>query len=574
MSEPNSTHNAGSEDDTAATNAQGALIGTRRAALTAAAAAAAGFLAERALAPSRAEAVEEPITSVNELTGAHIDLPGLEPGGHLPPTVEIGSPPPTGVTATDTANVKAALRAAGEANGVAVLNKPGIYKVNEELIRPHTASIIIGPNTTLQATAPFTGTSLLTDSKTEKSEWCSILGGGRLDSNNVANHALFARYFGHMTFGVLCMNSLEDDVILGDEAATASSYEAYLTAAFWVNRNSGAVPVGHYCMWAQNCSDGRIEGCVFKGQETGVRIDKGGWRGWGAHPYGAAYAMQVCVESRAGSEWFGPNFDTPTPNAHASATGEAASSTITDTAILPQHESRPVTGTNIPAESFVGAVTTGEHFTLVNKLGESVNPTGSVSGITLLGVGLLQRGEAAFRVAGGAIFNSAAYGVDNGCVGIVVGKNITQGDIDGFESNGSSGGARVTKLLTGKLLAVRWRGLIEKNTVEKTTAWESVESLTANLKAREAQATPGFELQDNGVVRLRGGYEATGTIASLTKLFLLPTRARPASEIKVAIRTSVGAVWLTIKTNGEVNINEELKTAGFFSLDGVTFAVA
>ena len=189
-------------------------------------------------------------------------------------SVEIGSLPPTGIAATDTATVKATLKAAGEAtSGIAVFNKPGTYLIDEELVRPHNVSIVLGSATIFLAAPEFAGSALLSDSATEKSSRQSIAGGGTLDSNNNSKHALWCRYFGHITLGIVCQNSLEDDVILGDSVtpATAQSSEPILTPAFWVNRTSGSVPAGHACLWAQNASDGRIFGSVLKEKETGIR---------------------------------------------------------------------------------------------------------------------------------------------------------------------------------------------------------------------------------------------------------------------------------------------------------------
>jgi hypothetical protein len=92
MSEANGMNNATSESATAATDPGATLVGTRRAALAAAAAATAGFLADQALAPDRAQAEEPPITSVNGVTGKTIVLPGLaEKGGGLLPSVASSS---------------------------------------------------------------------------------------------------------------------------------------------------------------------------------------------------------------------------------------------------------------------------------------------------------------------------------------------------------------------------------------------------------------------------------------------------------------------------------------------------
>jgi hypothetical protein len=80
-----------------------------------------------------------------------------------------------------------------------------------------------------------------------------------------------------------------------------------------------------------------------------------------------------------------------------SATGSATSSNITDNAIIGDDTGRGVTGTNIPAGSFVGAVTdngplfqtnsggatVGGSFQLVDDAGNPVLPTGAVTSVTL-----------------------------------------------------------------------------------------------------------------------------------------------------------------------------------------------
>jgi phosphoesterase family protein len=95
------------------------------------------------------------------------------------------------------------------------------------------------------------------------------------------------------------------------------------------------------------------------------------------------------VEGGAGSP--------PKARTDAAATGGAGSSTISDNSIVADDTGRAVTGTNIPANSFVGAVTdTGPQFPttntgsatvgsfqLVGQDGTPVDPTGPVTGITL-----------------------------------------------------------------------------------------------------------------------------------------------------------------------------------------------
>ncbi|HTA02862.1 MAG TPA: alkaline phosphatase family protein [Streptosporangiaceae bacterium] len=87
----------------------------------------------------------------------------------------------------------------------------------------------------------------------------------------------------------------------------------------------------------------------------------------------------------------------PGARTDAGATGSSASNVIADNSIVADDTGREVTGTNIPANSFVGAVTdTGPDFPttssgladtgsfqLVSQNGSVVDPTGPVSGITL-----------------------------------------------------------------------------------------------------------------------------------------------------------------------------------------------
>ena len=93
----------------------------------------------------------------------------------------------------------------------------------------------------------------------------------------------------------------------------------------------------------------------------------------------------------------GGSGNTPGARTDSGATGSSLSTTIEDNAILANDTGRAVTGTNIPANSFVGAVTdTGPQFPttnsglvdlgsfqLVDQAGNPVYPTGPVSGITL-----------------------------------------------------------------------------------------------------------------------------------------------------------------------------------------------
>jgi hypothetical protein len=86
-----------------------------------------------------------------------------------------------------------------------------------------------------------------------------------------------------------------------------------------------------------------------------------------------------------------------TDSASAGVSGSASSNVITDNSIIGDDTGRAVTGTNIPAGSFVGAVTdsgplfptnsggatVSGSFQLVNASGSAVDPTGAVTSVTL-----------------------------------------------------------------------------------------------------------------------------------------------------------------------------------------------
>ena len=268
-----------------------------------------------ALFPWRNKGESEPtklnrqnLNAAEELKNTQIEKGEIPIGvAGLPGSVEIGGPAPTGVAATDTTNVKATLKAAGEAKGVAVFNKGGVYSINEELTRPPGTSVYIGPGTTIRAAASMT--CLLTDSAATKDKDQSLLGGGTLDSNKLAAHALWCRYFQHMTLGVKCANSLEDDVILGSEEAAGASVEPILTETFLVRREYTATSKGFSCVNATRASDGRVYGSSVAGQETGLRLSasSGGWRTFGLHPIGSGSTfqpMQVCVDDGSDDDSF------------------------------------------------------------------------------------------------------------------------------------------------------------------------------------------------------------------------------------------------------------------------------
>ncbi len=392
---------------------------------------------------------------------ATLDGTGKLPEGQLPSSVETSSPAPTGVAATDTANVQAALTAA--AGGVCKLTQPGVYKINAALERPANCSIVLGPNTVLQASTAIAG-PLLSDPQATQSVDQFITGGGTLDANNLAHNALFARYFAHLTLGLRCINGTQHTVIMGDTGAPATSYEAIFTPEWAIDRTSGSVPAGYYALWLANASDCAYHASIAKGQETIFRIDTGDNKFFGAHGYYVGTPHCIFDDNGTGNEYYGPVCDTMVPSTHAGATGEAASTTITDAAILPQHSGVPVSGTHIPAGSYVGTVTSGVSFMLVNNEGAAVNPTGAVSGITLAGLGFNVR-KAGIRVFGGYSEMNGTYGVDNANYAMTFGPAATSGFVFGHQVAGYSGSVRFIQAITGNTTNITWVGLLQSNCV-------------------------------------------------------------------------------------------------------------
>ncbi len=86
----------------------------------------------------------------------------------------------------------------------------------------------------------------------------------------------------------------------------------------------------------------------------------------------------------------------PAVRTDSGATAGSGVSIITDAAILATDVNRPVSGTGIPANSFVGVVTAGVSFTLINGLRAPAVTTGVVTGVTLAAVN--QRTAAGYAV--------------------------------------------------------------------------------------------------------------------------------------------------------------------------------
>jgi hypothetical protein len=456
--------------------------------------------------------------------------------------VEVSAPAPTGVAATDTANLQAALNAA--AGGICKITKPGTYAINKEgLKRPYNASVYLGPNCVLQAAEAIAG-PLLTDSKTERSLRQSIVGGGVIDSNNKAWNALWCRYFQRgMTLGVVCENSTRSDCILGDNEATATSDEVFFTSQFACDRRIvAAAPAGGYSLWLQRCTDVGGAPVTLTGQERGVRVDGGNCKFFGLHPYGAEYPMNVMIEDNGLlNEWHGCTVDTPTPVEHAEATGSAASGTITDTAILSQHKGLPVIGANIPAHSYVGTVKPGESFILATSAGVEVKPAGEVKGVKLAGTGWMLR-EPETRIIGGVAYISTTYGVDDAAYAIVNTSNAANYLVVGLSIRGGDITHRFIKPFVGNVINNSWVNITQQYCIETMGVATRLSSgLGTTLQLVNSATAPFLEVLDqssNVLAKISSSGQISGAI-------LLPN-INTAGKTSAEITTAVEALHYTV----------------------------
>lgn len=182
-----------------------------------------------------------------------------------------------------------------------------------------------------------------------------------------------------------------------DAGATATSGVSTVTDAAVVASDVGRVVTG------TNIPSGTIVGTVTPGTSFTL-IDSAGNA---VTTIGAVSGITMTADTLRSPSWttsrllgYGDSYFVggggPAARTDASASASGGVSTITDAAILATDINRPVSGTNIPANSYVGTVNPGVSFTLINGLGAAAVTAGAVSGITLAAVN--QRTAAGYSV--------------------------------------------------------------------------------------------------------------------------------------------------------------------------------
>lgn len=387
-------------------------------------------------------------------------------------------PVPTGTAATDTAAVQAVLTAAGT-TGTAYLTQPGTFAINATL---HSSSnLVMGPSTILQASTGLSGPVLDSPVGTflQNVNWT----GGTIDANGKAGtQCLYARMFGPMFIDINCINAIVDFVILGDPGAAYGSYAATLGPNMSIIAPAGHYAAGYSCLWINNATDCVVYLANVQGAETGVRSTTGDNRFITTHPNGNAGTqpmVQCFFDSSDSNSYIGCEADSVSALSHSGATGSASNNTITDAAVKAQHQGLPVTGANIPAGSYVGAVTSGTSFLLVTATGTTSTPTGAVSGITLVGVGwnfLPTTGYPSSVVSSCTAFQNSLT-TDNTCYALTVGPGATTLPISNFNVVGNDITHRWIAAFAGNTGVISYSGL--QQTFVVTTVQANSNALAA-----------------------------------------------------------------------------------------------
>ena len=142
---------------------------------------------------------------------------------------------------------------------------------------------------------------------------------------------------------------------------------------------------GRIITWASGTAPSRVPGTARNNNAVGF-FSYGSDSGIHASEFGASASHNVVIACQPFSItecdiWSGgvcARWD-------SGATAGSGTDTITDSSVLATDTGRPVGGVGIPTKTYIGAVTTGTSFKLVNSAGSAVNTTASVTGVTVGG---------------------------------------------------------------------------------------------------------------------------------------------------------------------------------------------
>jgi hypothetical protein len=390
----------------------------------------------------------------------------------------------------DTTAILAAITAAGSpatppappGNGT-VYFPAGTYKVSGEIA--FTCSFVMDRGAVIKAAPGYTGVLASTPKGTRVNGLTFT--GGTFDGNQTAQNCFWAHQMTNCLWSGMprFQNAVQDDVVIGDPTDTGSSYGNHLLD-FVFYRTTTPVGSGYANLWLTTYATDTL---VYSPQggvrEIGIRADGGDNKFITPHFSNGP----VChfLDTGNNNVWVAPVPDTPGTISHGSASASSGVSTITDSAIAAAHLGLPVTGTNIPNNAFVGTVTAGVSFALVNASGASTNTTGAVSGITLVGVGFNLQGSSAKQIVSPTFINSS-QGQDATCYAVCIGSSVPRINIfGGMSVTGQSSSYRWLETFIGFIVNLSFQGLYESNVAITNT---TVSQITDPIAIKKGTLNP------------------------------------------------------------------------------------
>lgn len=426
-------------------------------------------------------------------------------------------PIPTGTATIDTANLQDYCTAEWTAGRTPVVTQPGTFRLNASWT--WKGSIILGgPTQTFKASTTFPeGTPLVTTPTGTTLTHPVWTGNPIFDGNARATHCFFPRKFTKAArLGVFTFkNAVETTEVLGGAGTGAKGIRI---APATIYGGSTATGKG-YASCTVNASDGVIESPYGKSRETGVWLTTDSSGDTELHtPHFSNPCLQSIKVQGYPQRIYGPVAAANASVTHTGASWTATNSVILDSTIRKIHQGIRITGTNVQPTTFVGTVETleegGKAFKPVSATGAARNPTGSVSGVTLIGTGINVQAKYATQIIGGV----AQAGV-NGHTSdaITIGPTVGTGQcfISGFAAQGSIQTAvtyYITNAIAGNRTGARWSGLSQLYVTNTLPASKTATALPITTRhGKYTPTTTGF-----GTTAKMNGIGSGGSGASVT----------------------------------------------------------
>lgn len=327
-----------------------------------------------------------------------------------PPSTETSAffgPKPTGIATIDTPALNNYIAAEQALGRTPVVTQPGTFVVNNSITAgtQTNASNMAwgGPTQTIKASTTFPTTKPLVTTRTTTAKLNNPVwtGSPTFNANGRAAHAFYPKYFtkfwwlGRPAF----QSAPQGEVVIGVPTTTGAKVANGFKLVGGFQFAGTPSNVG-YASLTVNASDCIIENLSGHSQETALWNNSSNNVYYGAHMSNTTIT-QGYRDTGTATLFIGCVGDSYKFKGHT-ATGSTGSSVLTDATIRPLHQGlRIVTRSgastassgHIPATTFVGTVTSGTSFIMVNKTGTAVNATGAVSKIALVATSYMLRGH-------------------------------------------------------------------------------------------------------------------------------------------------------------------------------------